>query len=102
VIILVRINDKERWCGMLRTTNVSTLRTDLSSFLSDLADGPILVLSHSRPKAILVDPELFDSLVEKAELLEDLVDGRRAISEYRSDPNSVVDAEEVFGRLGIK
>jgi prevent-host-death family protein len=86
---------------MLRTTNVSTLRTDLSSFLSELEDGPVLVLSHSRPAAVLVDPELFDSLVEKVELLEDLVDGRRAISEYRVDPNNVVDAEEVFERLGF-
>jgi prevent-host-death family protein len=86
---------------MLRTTNVSTLRTDLSSFLSELEDGPVLVLSHSKPAAVLVDPELFDSLVEKVELLEDLVDGRRAISEYRVDPNNVVDAEEVFERLGF-
>jgi prevent-host-death family protein len=85
---------------MLRTTNVSTLRTDLSSFLSNLEDGPVLILSHSTPKAVLIDPELFDSLVEKVELLEDLVDGRRVISEYRADPNSVVDAEEVFERLG--
>jgi prevent-host-death family protein len=85
---------------MLRTTNVSTLRTDLSSFLRELEDGPLLVLSHSRPAAVLVDPELFDSLVERVELLEDLVDGRRAISEYRADLNNVVDAEEVFERLG--
>lgn len=85
---------------MLRTTNVSTLRTDLSSFLSELEDGPVLVLSHSKPAAVLVDPELFDSLVERVELLEDLVDARRAISEYRADPGNVVDAEEVFERLG--
>jgi len=85
---------------MLRTTNVSTLRTDLSSFLSDLEDGPVLILSHSTPKAVLIDPDLFDSLVEKVELLEDIVDGRRAISEYRSDPKNVLDAEEVFERLG--
>ena len=85
---------------MLRTTNVSTLRTDLSSFLSDLEDGPVLILSHSTPKAVLIDPDLFDSLVEKVELLEDIVDGRRAISEYQSDPKNVLDAEEVFERLG--
>jgi prevent-host-death family protein len=85
---------------MLRTTNVSTLRTGLSSFLSNLEDGPVLVLSHSRPIAVLVDPELFDALVEKVEMLEDLVDGRRAIADYRADPGVVVNAEEVFERLG--
>ena len=85
---------------MLRTTNVSNLRNDLSMYLSNLEDGPILVLSHSQPKAVLVDPELFDALVEKVEMLEDLVDGRRALAEYREDPDNVVNGEEVFERLG--
>lgn len=69
-------------------------------YLRDLADGPVLVLSHSQPKAVLVDPELFNALVEKVEMLEDLVDGRRALTEYRDDPDSVGNAEEVFERLG--
>jgi len=85
---------------MLRTTNVSNLRSDLSSFLKDLDKGPVLVLSHSRPKAVLIEPEMFDALVEKIELLEDLVDGRRAIADYRADSDLAVDAEEVFERLG--
>lgn len=85
---------------MIRTTNVSNLRSDLSSFLKDLDEGPILILSHSRPAAVLVAPEMFDALIEKIELLEDLVDGRRAIDDYRADPDLVVDAEEVFERLG--
>lgn len=85
---------------MIRTTNVSNLRSDLSSFLKDLDEGPVLVLSHSRPKAVLIEPELFEALVEKIELLEDLVDGRRAIADYRADPDLAVDAEEVFERLG--
>jgi len=49
---------------------------------------------------VLVEPEMFDALVEKIELLEDLVDGRRVIDDYRADPDQVVDAEEVFERLG--
>jgi len=49
---------------------------------------------------VLVEPEMFDALVEKIELLEDLVDGRRAIDDYRADPDQAVDAEEVFERLG--
>lgn len=85
---------------VLKTTNVSTLRTELSSFLSELQDGPILVLSHSTPRAVLLDPEVYDSLVERIELLEDLVDGQRALSEYQADPDAALDAEEVFERLG--
>ncbi len=85
---------------MLKTTNVSNLRSDLSSLLKDLDKGPVLVLSHSRPAAVLVEPEMFDALVEKIDLLEDILDGRRVIAEYRADPDLVVDAEEVFERLG--
>jgi prevent-host-death family protein len=85
---------------MLKTTNVTKLRSDLSSFLKDLDDGPVLILSHSRPAAVLIEAEMFDALVEKIELLEDIIDGRRSIAEIRADPELVVDAEEVFERLG--
>lgn len=85
---------------MLKTTNVSTLRNDLSTFLNELENGPVLILSHSKPRAVLVDPDVYESLVEKVELLEDIVDGRRVISDYRSDPSIALDAEEVFERLG--
>ena len=85
---------------MLKTTNVTNLRAELSSYLKDLDDGPVLILSHSRPAAVLIEAEMFDSLVEKIELLEDIVDGRRAIAEIREDLDLAVDAEEVFERLG--
>jgi len=85
---------------MLKTTNVSKLRSDLSSFLANLENGPVLILSHSTPKAVLVDAEVYEAIVEKVELLEDIVDGRRAISEYREDPDIFLDAEEVFEELG--
>lgn len=85
---------------MFRTTTVSELRSDLSSLLASLEDGPLLVLSHSKPKAMLIDPEFFDSLVERVELLEDLLDGRQSIAEYIENPDVVLDAEEVFSRIG--
>ena len=86
---------------MLRTTTVSQLRAALASYLDDLSEGPLVVLSHSRPAAVLLDPEMFNGLMERAELLEDLLDGQRAIAEYLREPGSAVDAEEVFERLGV-
>jgi prevent-host-death family protein len=86
---------------MLRTTSVSELRSALASYLEQLGEGPLVVLSHSRPAAVLVDPVMFDGLMESAELLEDLLDGQRAIAEYLREPSSGVDAEEVFERLGM-
>ena len=56
--------------------------------------------THSKPAAMLIDPEMFDNLVERVELLEDLLDGRQAIAEYIDNPDIAIDAEEVFERIG--
>jgi PHD/YefM family antitoxin component YafN of YafNO toxin-antitoxin module len=85
---------------MFRTTTVSELRADLSSIIANLEDGPLLVLSHSKPKAMLIEPELFDNLLERVELLEDLLDGRQALAEYIQNPAIALNAEEVFKRIG--
>jgi prevent-host-death family protein len=86
---------------MFKTTTVTELRSDLADYLRQLGDGPIVVLSRSRPAAVLVEPALFDGLLDRIELLEDLVDGRRAMTDYLADPNTVVDADEVFAGLGL-
>ena len=85
---------------MLRTTTVTQLRSDLASLLESLQEGPLLVLSHSKPAAMLIDPEMFENLVERVEFLEDVLDGRQAIAEYLEDPTVALDAEEVFKRIG--
>lgn len=90
----------KKWWIMLRTTNISSFRKGLSKYLNNLEDGPIFIYSHNRPKAVLVYPELFNTLVEKVELLEDLVDGRRAVEDFQKHPDSAVDADDVFTRLG--
>ena len=85
---------------MLRTATVTELRSELSSYLDSLRDGPLLVLSHSKPAAMLVEPEEFDRILERVEYLEDLIDGRQAVAEYLEDPSVAHDADEVFERLG--
>ena len=85
---------------MIRTTTVTELRSDLASLLNSLQEGPLLVLSRSKPTAMLIEPEEFDGLVERVEYLEDLLDGRQAVAEYLEDPAGALDAEEVFERIG--
>lgn len=85
---------------MLRTATVTELRSELASYLDSLRDGPLLVLSHSKPAAILIEPEEFDRLLERVEYLEDLLDGRQAVAEYLDDSTIAIDAEEVFERIG--
>lgn len=84
---------------MFRTATVSELRSDLSSYLSSLKEGPLLILSHSKPKAMMVEPELFENLLDRVEMLEDILDGRQAIAEYLDNPDVAIDAEEVFNRI---
>lgn len=86
---------------MLRTANVSQLRSDLASYVEMVEEGPIVVLSRSRPAAVLLDPEVYQALIENAELLEDILDGRAALQHYAAHPDAAVDAEEVFSRLGL-
>ena len=85
---------------MIRIATVSELRSELSSYLDGLAEGPVLVLTHGKPAGVLLEPGNYESLLERLELLEDLLDGRRAVAEYRDDPTAAIDAEEVFKRLG--
>jgi len=46
---------------MNKTATVTELRKDLASFLSNLDEGPVVVLSRSRPAAVLVQPAVFDA-----------------------------------------
>ncbi len=85
---------------MIKTTTITELRSELSSYINQLSDGPVMVMSRSRPAAVLVDPETFDTLMKECELLEDILDGRQAITEYNTDHTVVVEAEEIFERLG--
>ena len=86
---------------LLRTASVSELRSGLSTFIGKLEEGPIVVMSRSHPAAILVDPDVFEALIENAETLEDILDGRMALAHYSANPETTVDAEEVFARLGL-
>jgi prevent-host-death family protein len=85
---------------MIKTTTVTELRSDLSAYIGEAREGPVMIMSRSRPAAVLIDPEMFDALLKESEMLEDILDGRQALAEYRADRNVAVDAEEVFARLG--
>ena len=85
---------------MFRTTTITELRAELSSYINQLSEGPVIVMSRSRPAAVLIEPEMFDTIMQECELLEDILDGRRAVADYLESSESVVDADEVFDRLG--
>ena len=84
----------------MKTATITEIRSELASYINKLGDGPVMVMSRSRPAAVLIDPETFETLMKECELLEDILDGRQAIAEYRADNSIAVDAEQVFERLG--
>ena len=59
----------------------------------------MIIMSRSRPAAILVDYNAFDTLLDTIELLKDIADGRRIISEYFDNKETMIDAEKAFTRL---
>ena len=85
---------------MFKTTTITELRSELASYINELGEGPVMIMSRSRPAAVLVEPEMFDTLMKECELLEDILDGRKAIADYLEDSNLALDAEAVFKRLG--
>lgn len=85
---------------MIRTASVTELRDNLAETINALNDeSAVMVLRNSRPAAYLVSPALFERLLGRLEDLEDVADGRAALLDYRAGLS--VDAEDVFGRLGL-
>jgi len=85
---------------MLKTASVTQLRADLAAYLERVDEGPVVVMSRSQPAAVLLDPQVYESLVETAQTLEDVLDGLAGLERYAAEPGAAVDAEEVFARLG--
>ena len=84
-----------------KMATVTELRQNLAQFLEELESGPLMVIQRSRPAGYLVGAEEFETLIEKLEELEDIVEGMQAVQEILQDPDLAVDAEKVFGKLGI-
>lgn len=85
---------------MIQTASVTELRDKLAETIDSLGeDNAILIVRHSKPAAYLVSRELFEGLLERVEDLQDQADMTAALADY--DQGKAIDAEEVFGRLGI-
>ncbi len=85
---------------MIHTTSVTELRDRLSETIDSLTDDhAVMVVRHSKPAAYLVSPEMFEKLLERIEDLEDQVDMKKALNDYKK--GKAVEADEVFKRLGL-
>ena len=85
---------------MIHTASITELRDKLAETIDSLKDEKaILIMRHSKPAAYLVSRDLFESLIERVEDLEDQADMAAALSDYRQ--GKALEAEAVFTRLGL-
>jgi prevent-host-death family protein len=86
--------------AIIRTASITELRDNLAETIDSLEEEKtVMVVRHSKPAAFLISPEFFEELDQLLEDLEDLKDTAIALEDYRQ--GKYVEAEEVFGRLGL-
>jgi prevent-host-death family protein len=82
----------------------SDLRKHLHRIL-DALDRPLYITAHGRAKAVLIDIEAYDRMVERMEDLADACDPEvaRALSEAKAAPREeLVPLREVLERYGLQ
>jgi prevent-host-death family protein len=76
---------------------ITGARADLAKTIKRAKKGPIKITSHGEPQAVLVDPSLFEKMLEALEDAEDLAAFDAALKD--SDPG--IPWEQAKKDLGI-
>ena len=77
--------------------SITGARADLAKTIKRAKKGPIKITSHGEPQAVLVDPSLFEKMLEALEDSEDLA----AYDAALVDPDPGIPWEQVKKDLGI-
>lgn len=83
------------------TLPISELRHAQAQVIGRLSNGPIVLTQRGRAAAILVDPAMWNRLLEQLEDLQDTVDGLEALAEYRKDPSTTRPLSDVLYDFNI-
>lgn len=78
---------------------VTEFRANTSAVIDQMhsTKRPVILTQHGRSAAVLLDPEVYESLIDEIELLRDL-----AVSEAQIAAGQVVPHEEVVRRMREK
>ena len=60
--------------------SVSNFRNNYNAVLEKLSNGPLYLLQHSSPAAVVLDPKHWDAILERLSVVESLED---QVSAYR-------------------
>ena len=60
---------------------ISSLRHQQNQILDKIADQPVILTQHGRARAVLIDPDQWNQLIEELEDLQDALDAIEAAEE---------------------
>ncbi|MCB0129071.1 MAG: type II toxin-antitoxin system Phd/YefM family antitoxin [Caldilineaceae bacterium] len=60
-----------------QTAPISDMRKDQESVLSMMEQGPVVLMARSRPKAVIVDPDEWNAIAQRLQMLETINEARR-------------------------
>lgn len=78
-----------------QTSPLSDLSKRPGEVLALIEKGPVLLLSRSTPAGLLIQPEQWNRIIQRLELLEDLQEARRVLA----DETPTVSSEEMRTRM---
>ena len=77
---------------------VSQARDELSDLIDTVSAGPVEILRHGKPVAVIISPEHHTRLEEAYEELDDI----RAYDEAVDDPSPLIPWEDIKRDLGLE
>lgn len=63
--------------------SITRLQKNHTGILELLANGPVILTQHSKPAAVMVSPDQWDSIAKRLQMLETVAEARRI--EARND-----------------
>jgi len=78
---------------------ISKLRQTQNEVLARLSQSPVVLTQHGEAAAVLVDPEMWNKLLEELEAWQDSFDALEVKYRILSGEERVVDWEEAEARL---
>lgn len=76
---------------------ITRLQKNHGSILGMLANGPVILTQHSKPAAVMIAPDQWDTIAKRLQMLETVAEARRI--EARNDANNSWTSGEEMRRM---
>lgn len=82
---------------LMTDISITDARADLAAVIKRAKKKPIRITHHGKPQAVLLDPSLYEQMIDALEELEDI----EAVDAYKSNPSGSVTLEQLKRELGF-